>query len=225
MLAKLLIAGFTVLDPAEVRARFLAEVPRRLELPGAAYEFRLPSFIQPQYVLVVDRNPRVQAALLAYCDEAGRFEWIGAVPVSTGQPGAFEYFATPPGVFAHDLRHPDFRAEGTRNQQGIRGYGAKGMRVFDFGWVKAPKGWGDQRESQMRLQVHATDPDRLEPLLGKPGSKGCIRIPAAFNVFLDRYGILDAAYEAAVVKHWVLRPDRVPVARPGRFLVVVDTSY
>jgi hypothetical protein len=36
-------------------------------------------------------------------------------------------------VFEHTLDNPDFRAEGTVNEFGIRGYGTKGMRIFDFG--------------------------------------------------------------------------------------------
>ena len=32
---------------------------------------------------------------------------------------------------------------------------------------------------------------------GRTASKGCIRIPEAIDIFLDRYGILDANYEQA----------------------------
>jgi hypothetical protein len=38
-------------------------------------------------------------------------------------------------VFEHTIAHLDFRAEGTRNEFGVRGYGVKGMGVLDFGWV------------------------------------------------------------------------------------------
>jgi hypothetical protein len=31
--------------------------------------------------------------------------------------------------------------------------------------------------------------------LGRPAFKGCVRIPAAMNRFLDRHSILDADYE------------------------------
>jgi len=121
----------------------------------------------------------------------------------------------------------DFRAEGTRNEKGIRGYGARGLRVFDFGWVQAERTWGSRGRSLMRLQVHATDPDRLENQLGRPRSKGCIRIPASLNRFLDHYGLLDAEYEQAIREGkqlWVLRPDREPVARAGKYLVIVDSG-
>jgi hypothetical protein len=99
--------------------------------------------------------------------------------------------------------------------------------VFDFGWVLAERGWGTGGKSPMRLQMHATDPDVLEPRLGRTESKGCIRIPAALNDFLDRHGILDADYEEARVRGerlWQLGPDRQPIDWPGRYLVIVDSQ-
>ena len=79
----------------------------------------------------------------------------------------------------------------------------------------------------MRLQMHATDPDLLEPLLGTARSKGCIRIPADVNRLLDHYGVLDADYERAVSEGkslWMLAPDREPTLWPGRYLVVIQTE-
>ncbi len=131
-------------------------------------------------------------------------------------------------MFHHTPANPDFRAQGTRNSNGIRGYGVRGMRVFDFGWQLVPKGWGDGQVIQMRLQVHATDPDVLERHLGSAQSKGCIRIPATLNRLLDHFGILDAEYErAAQAGHrlWVLQPDREPVADAGSYLVVLDSGH
>ena len=180
----------------------------------------------PQHVLVVDRNQLVQAAMVFRITPGGGLAFTGASPASTGQPGAFEHFATPLGVFAHTLDNPDFRSEGTRNDNGVRGYGIAGRRVFDFGWVETPKGWGDRAESVMRLQVHATDPDLLEPQLGRPRSKGCIRIPATLDEFLDRRGILDRDYVAAReagASLWVLRADQDITRWPGKYLVVVDS--
>ena len=101
------------------------------------------------------------------------------------------------------------------------------MRVYDFGWVLAERGWGAGGRSLMRLQMHATDPARLEPLLGRPASKGCIRIPASLNTFIDHHGVLDRAYleaQAAGRPQWILQPQREPVPWPGRFLVVVDSA-
>lgn len=181
----------------------------------------------PQFVLVVDRNPHVQA-VLAFWGGAG-YSWrlLGASPVSTGLPGRYEHFATPLGVFDHVPTNPDFRAEGTRNALGIRGYGVRGSRVFDFGWVQAPKGWGNHAVSNMRLQMHATDSDVLEPRLGTAQSKGCIRISASLNGFIDLYGLIDKAYELEAEQKgrpsWVLRKDRVSGPWAGRYLVVVDS--
>jgi hypothetical protein len=98
--------------------------------------------------------------------------------------------------------------------------------VYDFGWQTARRGWGGGAEAEMRLQMHATDPNLLEKKLGTPQSKGCIRIPATLNVFIDHYGILDGDYEkamAAGMTFWVLPKTREGTPWSGRFLVVVDT--
>lgn len=219
------------------RQRFVAEVDRRLDLPedaqarvvqqlDAALSQAGLSPLPPQHVLVVDRSPQVQAAFLLLRAPQGGWHWVGASPVSTGRVGGFDHFRTPLGVFAHSLDNLDFRAEGTYNANGVRGYGARGMRVFDFGWVQAERGWGAGGQRQMRLQMHATDPTLLEPRLGRVESKGCIRIPATLNVFLDRHGVLDADYEQGLAQGkalWMLRADRTPLPWPGRWLVVVDS--
>jgi hypothetical protein len=101
------------------------------------------------------------------------------------------------------------------------------MRVFDFGWQQAVRGWGRGGESTMRLQMHATDPDFLENRLGTVQSRGCIRIPASLNVFIDHYGVLDGDYESALAEGktlWVLPKTRAATDWSGRFLVVVDTA-
>jgi hypothetical protein len=180
-----------------------------------------------QYIMLVDRSPNVQAALVYWRDVEGGLHFIGASPASTGRRGGYKHFLTPLGVFEHTIAHLDFRAEGTRNEFGIRGYGVKGMRVFDFGWVIGERTWGDGGLSPMRLQVHATDPDVLEPRLGFAASSGCIRISASLNQFLDKYGLLDADYEVALergVEFWVLRKDRTPTPWSGRYLVVVESK-
>jgi hypothetical protein len=183
--------------------------------------------IPAQYIVVVDRDVSVQAAMIFWKSEHGDFDFIGASPASTGKPGRFEYFQTPTGIFNHTLENPDFRSEGTRNEFGILGYGRRGLRVYDFGWLTAPKGWGDRSASVMRLQLHSTDPDLLETRLGSARSKGCIRIPASLNLFIDRYGLLDAYYDRAIAagqKLWVLSPLREPTPWSGQYMVVVDTG-
>lgn len=223
------------MDLAQVYAR---EVDRRLEVPSSeqqAYARMLAAALRqagmaellPQYTLLVDRSPKVQAAFVYWGPAEDSWQFIGASPVSTGRVGSYDHFLTPLGVFEHTPDNMDYRAEGTFNELGIRGYGVRGMRVFDFGWVMAERGWGTPGQSLMRLQMHATDPDVLDRWLGQAASKGCIRIPASLNILLDRYGILDAEYEkaqAAGENLWILRANRQPTPWAGRYLVVVDSE-
>jgi hypothetical protein len=225
-------------SPWELGALYQFTVDRRLEVPEqevrryarmAEDAFAIQELVlsTPQYVAVVDRDPRVQVLLLMWRSAAGDWQLVGASPVSTGRPGSFDHFLTPVGVFDHSAANPDFRAEGTFNANGIRGYGVKGMRVFDFGWQRVPKGWGDHQVITMRLQMHATDPDLLEQRLGTAQSKGCVRIPATLNHLLDHYGVLDAEYERLLGEGrrlWMLPDDRDPVGDAGRYLVIVDTQ-
>jgi hypothetical protein len=244
LMGTLAVAGMAA-DPASAQQwssalarEFACDVDRRIEVPAdeqATYAKRLRAALeaagltdlQPQHFLLVDRSPMVQAGFIYWLTPGGDMLLVGAFPVATGEPGSFEHFATPRGVFEHSLGNPDFRAEGTRNEFGIMGYGRVGTRVFDFGWIAAPRGWGKRAEGEMRLQVHATDPELLEPLLGRVRSKGCIRIPATVDEFMDEHGILDADYEAAARSgrsHWVLRADRQTTRWPGRYLVVIDSE-
>ncbi|MDL2336998.1 MAG: murein L,D-transpeptidase [Pseudomonadota bacterium] len=219
--------------------QFAREVDHRLDVPladqqrylvlleQALSDARLSPDLAEQAFVLVDRCPQIQAAFVVVRTKFGGWHWIGATAVSTGRIGTFEHFLTPLGVFAHSLDNPDFRAEGTFNKNHIRGYGLRGRRVFDFGWQLAERGWGDGGTSQMRLQMHATDPQVLESRLGSVASEGCIRIPATLNVFLDRRGILDADYEDAQAggqKLWVLQRDRQTVPWPGRYMVTVDSQ-
>jgi hypothetical protein len=231
-----------VVDPHRaqlLRAVFARDVTRRLNVPAVLqqeYGERLEAALAQnqlgnlsgEYVVLVDRSANVQA-LFIYFRPAPSDKWvmIGASPVATGRPGEFDHFITPLGVFEHTPDNMDFRAEGTMNQNGIRGYGKRDMRIFDLGWAQGERGWGKGGMSQMRFQMHATDPDKLEPLLGIRHSKGCVRIPASLNVFLDHYGILDAEYEALVESGkslWVLHTDRQVPPWAGRYIVVVDSE-
>jgi hypothetical protein len=210
----------SLLPPIEAVARYAG----MLEVALAVASVRP---VSPQFIVLVDRSPNVQALLIYWGSSNDGWVFVGAAPVSTGLPGRFEHFATPLGVFEHSAVNPDFRAEGTKNEFGIRGYGRKGSRVYDFGWVHAPKGWGDGAMSVMRLQMHSTDPDVLEPRIGTAQSKGCIRIPAALNEFMDRRGVLDADYQEEIANGsspWVLRTHRNLTDWPGRYLVVVDSK-
>ena len=182
-----------------------------------------------QLVVVVDRNPRVQELRIVLARPDGPWQVIGGSKVSTGQAGRRAYFITPVGVFLHTAGILDYRALGTFNENHIRGLGLKGMRVWDFGWQSAERGWRADREiGEIRLLMHATDPDYLEQRLGRPASQGCVRIPATMNRFLDFHGVLDADYERAarddVRLAGILLPEREPTPLAGNMLVVVDTS-
>jgi hypothetical protein len=227
---------FRTNDGTMLAPLYAQQVDRRLNLPESeqrAYAELLAKNLaeeesnEAQFVIIVDRNQFVQAAMIYWMSPDREFHFIGASPVSTGKPGGFEHFITPTGVFEHTIDNLDFLSQGTRNEFGIRGYGRKGMRVYDFGWQTASRGWDGGGESELRLQMHATDPDRLERKLGTRQSKGCIRIPATLNTFIDHYGILDGDYEKAMdsgVTFWVLSRRREPTPWSGKFLVVVDTQ-
>ena len=205
--------------PAEVERQYLGTALGMLQAKGAALD-------RTQLLTVVDRSPQVQSLLLFVGDQAQGWKLVGASPVSTGQTRRHDHYITPTGVYDHDPRgYSDFRAEGSKNDQGVRGYGRRGMRVWDLGWFTAVKGWGKGESGPVRLQMHATDPDLLESRLGQPASKGCIRLSGPLNEFLDHYGALDRAIEEAAPpgkRPWVLRADR-DTTLAGRYLVVLDS--
>ncbi|MBO1323774.1 L,D-transpeptidase [Acetobacter sp. TBRC 12305] len=208
---------------AEQQAQWIALARQQVEQAGYVID-------RPQVMIVVDRNPAVQRLCLLLV-MPGQADWqvIGGTRVSTGTTGRKYYYITPTGIFTNTADRLGYRALGTKNENGIRGIGAKGMRVWDFGWQWAEKGWLPSREKgQIRLEMHATDPDFLERRLGRTASEGCIRIPATLNVFLDRHGLLDVAYEqkAAVDRRFraLLRPDRTPSPLAGLAVLVLDTA-
>jgi len=223
-------------DGTALAPLYAQQVDRRLDVPEIeqriyaellATNLDAEETNEPQFAVIVDRNRFVQAAMIYWMSPDRIFHFIGASPVSTGKPGRFDHFVTPTGVFEHTIANPDFLSKGTPNEFGIRGYGRKGMRVYDFGWQTAERGWGGGGEAELRLQMHATDPSLLEKKLGTPQSKGCIRIPATLNTFLDHYGILDGDYEKAMatgMTFWVLSKKREATPWSGRLLVVVDTG-
>jgi hypothetical protein len=182
----------------------------------------------PQLIVAVDRNPAVQQLRVIFVAPQGAWAIIGGGKVSTGRTGRHDYFITPTGVFPHSDAILDYRAQGTYNENHIRGLGRKGSRVWDFGWQTAEEGWQPGTMNEMRLLIHATDPDVLEQRLGRPDSKGCVRVSAPMNGFLDRHAVLDADYlrdapsdPAAAA---VLSPELVAPAYPGKYLVIFDSS-
>lgn len=180
---------------------------------------------QSQYFVYVDRNPKKQIILICFFDSARKnITVIGADKISTGNQNRRGYFITPVGVFEHTIKNRSYRALGTKNEKGWRGLGVKGSRVWDFGWQKTPK---DNREVEIRLLLHATDPIFGEKRLGKIDSKGCIRISGKLNKFLDHYGILDKDYEEQ--KHlkgisWLLGTNRESMIYGGKYLIIGDSA-
>jgi hypothetical protein len=213
-------------EASRLESALVDEMPRLIvDGPKAAQEWVAHASVmvaasgmtidRPRLLVVVDRNPRVQQMRLILAQPQGQWEDLGGTKVSTGRPAGYEHFLTPAGVFLHTDCTIDWRAEGTYNAHHIRGLGVEGMRVWDFGWQSAVKGWrSGTKVGEMRLLMHATDPRYLAKRLGRPASDGCIRIPEAMNIFLDRHGVLDADYEQAAKydAHFekVLRPDRTP---------------
>jgi len=227
-------------EARQLRAAFAAEVPRHTACgPDPGADWIAPARAQihasgsridrPQLIVAVDRNPRHQRLCLLLAHPTRPWQALGGARVSTGAAGRHGYFITPTGVFVHSAAILDWRAEGTYNENHIRGLGRKGMRVWDFGWQRASRGWVPADEpGEIRMLLHATDPDVLEARLGHAASKGCIRVSAAMNRFLDHYGVLDADYERAAPTDAGIRallpPDRMPTRLAGDMLVVIDSS-
>lgn len=184
---------------------------------------------RPQLLVVVDRSLTSQAMALVLARQDRAWEVLGGSRVSTGQEGRFDHYVTPTGVFQHTADILDYRAEGTLNENGIRGLGVKGMRVWDFGWQMATKGWRrDGEQGEIRMEMHATDPTYLAQRIGRTASQGCIRIPEAMNRFLDWHGVLDVDYEHAanddIRYRALLLRGRRPSLLAGNTLVVIDSS-
>lgn len=178
-----------------------------------------------QYFVYADRNPRKQIVFVGFFNAVDRtVTIIGVDKTSCGNGIREEFFDTPTGAFRNSTDNSSYRALGTRNAKGWMGLGAKGSRVWDFGWQRTVK---NGQEPWIRLLMHATDPVFGEARLGKVDSKGCVRIPAKLNRFLDHYGILDREYELKKDSKrvsWVLKPDREPAIFAGKYMLVGDSS-
>ena len=212
-----------VVIPSEARRANIVSLART-EIAASGHTIE-----RPQLVVVVDRAPAVQMLQLVVAFPDAPWEVIGGTRVSTGQAGRRLYYLTPTGVFENTDAILGYRAQGTYNEHHIRGNGLKGMRVWDFGWHEAVKGWLSTHETgQIRLEVHATDPTFLEARIGRPASEGCVRIPSAMNRFLDIHGVLDVDDERAATEdirfRALLLPNRHPTGLAGNMLVVIDSA-
>lgn len=182
-----------------------------------------------QFFVYADRDPQKQNIMVGFWDDdKDEITVIGWDKISTGDPKhGKDYHFTPTGIFLNSTENLGYRAQGTKNSKGWRGFGAKGSRVWDFGWQETTKPCKRGLEQRtIRLLMHATDPDQGEKRLGRPDSKGCVRISARLNKFLDVYGIIDAEYEnaQAVNPSWLLRKDRQPIMFAGRYMLVGDAA-
>lgn len=192
-------------------------------LADAAKMVKEKNWTRSQYFVYVDRNPIRQIVFIFFFDLFSKnIELIGVDKVSTGNPKRKGHFLTPTGIFENTVKNFGYRALGTRNDKGWKGLGEKGSRVWDFGWQKTEY---KKKKREIRLLLHATDPVYGEKRLGKIDSKGCVRISAKLNKFLDQYGILDEDYYKSHLNavRWLLKLDQ-PVAFAGKYLLIGDSS-
>lgn len=126
-----LVTKRTILDPSR----------EKLLLTAGQQTFAAAGKAWPvgELLLLVDRHPKGQEAVVAVATPGG-WDLIGSSKISSGKPGSFDHFYTPLRLLENTTAHPSFRAEGTFNENKIRGYGLKGMRIFDLGWTPAQKG-------------------------------------------------------------------------------------
>lgn len=179
----------------------------------------------PQYFVYVDRNPDKQNIMVGFFEPTEeKISIIGWDKVSTGNNKRKGHFITPIGIFTNSIANVGYRALGTKNSNGWRGLGKKDSRVWDFGWQKTEH---QNEERDIRLLLHATDPDGGEKRLGQVDSKGCVRITAKLNYFLDHYSLLDEEYELYVADgrfSWLLAKDRETIKNPGKLMLVGDSA-
>lgn len=208
--------GVGVYTPHELAQSFVSRVPQSLRPPerevrlyGAIAELHLMTHRQaleaPQYMLVVDKCPQVQAAFLLWRLVAGHHQLVGAAPVSTGDEARGDAFETPQGVFEH------------QDQEGQAG----SRRVYDFGMqrTRVTLASGKGKLVDMRLQMRAAD-RASERLLGTAHSDGCILLPATLVDFIDEFGLLDGAGQGEAPR----RASRHVLPFRGRHIVVVDSE-
>lgn len=185
------------------------------------------NLIENQYFFVVDANFNNQYGLIGFWDNELKKSTISNhySLISSGKTGSKQHFITPTGWFETKIEFGSYRAEGTKNSNGILGLGSKGKRVWDLGWQDAQAGWTNSQDiRKIRFQIHATDPYVLEKKLGTPASKGCIRVSSTMNDFLDKYGILDKNFNTQRPDYFALKKDREITPQNGKFLLVVNTA-
>lgn len=207
-----------VYTPHELREQYRREVSPRLAMPadevrlyGGIAELQLynvgHALVAPQYLLVIDGNPYVQAAMLFWRLLPGSYELVGASPVSTSAPTA-DGPGTVQGLFEQE---PDDKVDASC----VRSCGRGRQRIYDFDRQPPNQGLAARGASDLRVQVRGAD-RRAQHRLGAPSPDGCILLPASLISFLDEYGILDDAAPGRVQRH--VLPYR------GRHLMLVDSE-
>jgi len=218
----------------KLRKAFESEVQEHLKwTAGLPVADRLAKAVQalpadgPQAVLAVDRAAN-QQTIWVLVSSPGKWTVIGGTLVSTGKPGRKEHFKTPIGTFLNDGAILGYRAEGTFNENHVRGLGLKGMRVWDFGWQTTEDWRTPGATVEVRLEMHSTDPANLAHRIGRPDSEGCIRIPASLNQFLDKHGVIDRALTAAAptdpATAQLISRQQNPTPLAGSAVIVYDSS-
>jgi len=221
-------------EAQQLRKAFESEVPEHLKwTAGLPVADRLAHTDQalpadgPQAVLAVDRAANKQT-IWVVVSSPGKWTVIGGTLVSTGKPGRKEHFKTPVGTFLNDGAILGYRAEGTFNENHVRGLGLKGMRVWDFGWQTTEDWRTPGATVEVRLEMHSTDPANLAHRIGRPDSEGCIRIPASLNQFLDKHGVIDRALTAAAptdpATAQLISRQQNPTPLAGSAVIVYDSS-
>ena len=213
---------FAELVPPQYQVELTPEIQEATSMAIRSYP-EVQALTEPEFLVVVNRHPNAQSMSVVVTDGQS-VEYVGSAKTSTGHLNRKGYFQTPIGIFENKREFGNYRAQGTKNDNGVRGLGKKGMRVFDFGWQDSIASWGARGPASIRLQMHATDPDLLEQRLGSPASKGCVRIQTGVNTFIDTYGVLDKHYTGSDTEEpgWVLSKAKKMSKYDGRYMVVME---
>lgn len=201
-----------VCTPQDLSRRYATLVDQRLDVPfneaciyAALAESELtpglPHLGAPQYLLVVDSCPDVQAAFLFWRLMPTQYELVGASPASTGCAARPGHLRTPLGAYPQ------------AGSGAAPGHPAS--RVYDFGVHRARRASGGF--APLHLQARAAW-GGARSRLGTAQSDGCVLLPPALVAFLDQYGVLDTAGGERVTPAGELMPFA------GRYLVVVDSE-
>ena len=125
LLKELALAGFLAVQIKVQRGLFhamyfIATGGFLQENLGGYAEFPLVkagvTFAGSEYLLVVDRDPNIQALFLFFLAADGESQLVGASPVSTGRPGSFDHFEIPVGVVEHTTANPNAVQLGTQTR-------------------------------------------------------------------------------------------------------------